>query len=40
MIGFRLNLYEARGWNDPLKEACSQNRIQRKTVDTDVGDHQ
>ena len=34
MIGFRLNLYEARGWNDPLKEACSQNRIQRKTVDT------
>ena len=34
MIGFRLNLYQARGWEDPLKEACSQNRIQRSTIDT------
>ena len=34
MIGFRLNLYDARGWNDAMKETCSQNRIQKTTIET------
>lgn len=34
MIGYRLNMYDARGWNDALKETCSQNRIQKTTIET------
>jgi pepF/M3 family oligoendopeptidase len=34
LAGFRLNLYEARGWNSVLKEPLSMNRMTQDTLDT------
>ena len=34
LIGFRLEVYKARGWSDPLTQALQQNRIERKTIET------
>ena len=32
MAGFRLELYNKRGWNMPIKESLNLNRLQEKTV--------
>ncbi|SDB80996.1 M3 family oligoendopeptidase [Shouchella lonarensis] len=34
LAGFRLNLYEARGWSDVLQEPLALNRMQGKTLQT------
>jgi oligoendopeptidase F len=34
LAGFRLKLYEKRGWHDILKEPLSINRMSRQTLDT------
>ncbi|WP_090774231.1 M3 family oligoendopeptidase [Shouchella lonarensis] len=34
LAGFRLSLYEARGWDDVLKEPHALNRMQEKTLQT------
>ncbi|MFT8322363.1 MAG: M3 family oligoendopeptidase [Bacillus sp. (in: firmicutes)] len=34
LAGFRLNVYEKRGWNNVLKEPLSINRMQEKTLQT------
>lgn len=36
IIGYRLDLYELRGWSNVLKEAMEQNRIKEQTVQTMV----
>ncbi|ATH93076.1 oligoendopeptidase [Bacillus glycinifermentans] len=33
LAGFRLNVYEARGWEDVLKEPLEINRMKRETLD-------
>ncbi|SDI49054.1 M3 family oligoendopeptidase [Natribacillus halophilus] len=33
LAGFRLGLYEQRGWEDPLKEPLMINRMQKETLD-------
>ncbi|WP_027092189.1 M3 family oligoendopeptidase [Cohnella thermotolerans] len=33
LAGFRLKLYGARGWNDPLREPLKINRMSRETLD-------
>ncbi|MCM3651534.1 M3 family oligoendopeptidase [Metabacillus litoralis] len=34
LAGFRLNVYEERGWNDPLKEPLALNRMKKETLET------
>ena len=34
IAGFRLSIYEQRGWDSLLKELCIQNRIKEKTLHT------
>ncbi len=34
LSGFRLGLYEKRGWEDPLKEPLLINRMSRDTLDS------
>jgi oligoendopeptidase F len=34
LAGFRLNVYEERGWDDPLKEPLALNRMKKETLET------
>ncbi|UOQ92681.1 M3 family oligoendopeptidase [Halobacillus shinanisalinarum] len=34
IMGFRLDVYQQRGWKDPLKELLDQNRIKQQTLKT------